>query len=102
MSNGLQELRNQLRTKYENNFLRPNILNCDVVEIQDKFMESNYYPKDQFAAAIHKTVPCETYEYSDRWLARLSADGHMDCTEWTMFDTEEEALQFLLADDGVE
>ena len=27
--------------------------------------------------------------------ARLSAPGYMDCTEWTVFDTEEEAREYL-------
>ena len=28
--------------------------------------------------------------------ARLSAPGYMDCTEWTVFDTEADAAQYLL------
>lgn len=27
--------------------------------------------------------------------ARLSAPGYLDCTEWTVFDTEEEAREYL-------
>ena len=27
--------------------------------------------------------------------ARLSAPGYLDCTEWTVFDTEKEAREFL-------
>ena len=27
--------------------------------------------------------------------ARLSAPGYLDCTEWTVFDTEEEANAYL-------
>jgi len=27
--------------------------------------------------------------------ARLSAPGYMDCTEWSVFDTEEEAQTYL-------
>ena len=27
--------------------------------------------------------------------ARLSAQGYMDCTEWAVFDTEEEARAYL-------
>ena len=29
------------------------------------------------------------------YAARLSAPGYLDCTEWTVFDTEAEAYQFL-------
>jgi len=28
--------------------------------------------------------------------ARLSAPGYLDCTEWTVFDTEQEALDYLV------
>ena len=31
----------------------------------------------------------------DGYGARLSMDGYLDCTEWTVFQTEEEATQFL-------
>ena len=27
--------------------------------------------------------------------ARLSAPGYLDCTEWTVFDTEQEAVDYL-------
>lgn len=29
------------------------------------------------------------------WGARLSAPGYLDCTEWAVYETEEEAEQFL-------
>lgn len=29
------------------------------------------------------------------WGARLSASGYMDCTDWTVFSTEEEARAYL-------
>jgi hypothetical protein len=32
----------------------------------------------------------------DGYGARLSAPGYLDCTEWTVFDTEEEAEKYLL------
>ncbi len=31
----------------------------------------------------------------DGWGARLSAPGYMDCTDWAVFDTEEEAADHL-------
>lgn len=30
------------------------------------------------------------------WIARLSAPGYMDCTDWCAFDTEQEAQQYLI------
>ena len=32
-----------------------------------------------------------TWERVQRWGARLSAPGYMDCTHWSLFDTEAEA-----------
>ena len=29
------------------------------------------------------------------WLARLSAPGYLDCTDWSAFETETEAREFL-------
>jgi hypothetical protein len=34
-------------------------------------------------------------EYQEGWLARLSAPGYMDCTEWSVHKTEQEALAYL-------
>ena len=34
-------------------------------------------------------------EKRDGWGARLSAPGYLDCTPWTIFDSEEEAQQYL-------
>lgn len=36
------------------------------------------------------------------WGARLSAPGYLDCTEWTVFDGEEEAKEFLRSEYEVE
>ena len=36
-----------------------------------------------------------TIEKRDGWGARLSAPGYMDCTEWSVFDTEQEAKDHL-------
>lgn len=36
--------------------------------------------------------------------ARLSAPGYLDCTEWSIFDTEKEAAEYLLEvyEDGLD
>jgi hypothetical protein len=35
------------------------------------------------------------FEVVDGYGARMSMPGYLDCTEWTVFDTEEKANQFL-------
>lgn len=37
----------------------------------------------------------ESWENIKGYGARLSAPGHFDCTEWSVFDTEEEANAYL-------
>lgn len=43
-----------------------------------------------------------SYERVTGYGARLSAPGYLDCTDWTVFDTEREAKEYLdeLQDDG--
>lgn len=36
------------------------------------------------------------------WLARLSAPGYMDCTDWSAHDSEDEAAQYLIDQYGDE
>lgn len=44
--------------------------------------------------------PDECIECKSGWLARMSAPGYMDCTEWTVYDSEAEAWEQLLKDYG--
>jgi hypothetical protein len=37
----------------------------------------------------------ESWENISGFGARLSAPGYLDCTEWTVFDTEDEAREYL-------
>lgn len=37
----------------------------------------------------------ELIEYREGWLTRMSAPGYMDCTEWSVHPTEEEAREYL-------
>lgn len=39
--------------------------------------------------------PDELIEPQSGWLARLTAPGYMDCTEWTVHKTEKEAYDYL-------
>lgn len=50
-----------------------------------------------FTDYVEGTIPDddELIEIKEGWLARLSAPGYMDCTDWSVFDTEEEAVQGL-------
>lgn len=43
-------------------------------------------------APLDKDAECPVKE---GWLARLSAPGYLDCTDWSAFETETEAREFL-------
>lgn len=57
------------------------------------------FPADMFTEDEAKG----NYSYGEPWSvetvtgygARLSAPGYLDCTEWTVFETEAEAEEFL-------
>jgi hypothetical protein len=71
---------------------------CDVVE------EEQYLPDE-----VSNTVKCDLLDFTDvldtkeiysvqrevGYGARLSAPGYLDCTEWSVFDTEQEAREYL-------
>ena len=40
--------------------------------------------------------PDEVLEVQTGWLARMSASGYMDCTDWTAHETEQEAMEYLV------
>lgn len=40
--------------------------------------------------------PDECIECKTGWIARMSAPGYMDCTEWAAFDTEQAAEDYLV------
>jgi hypothetical protein len=44
----------------------------------------------------------EKFELIEGWGARLSAPGYLDCTDWCVFDTEQEAVDYLAEEYGEE
>jgi hypothetical protein len=57
------------------------------------------------AKAMQPYTACgiERIEPKRGWLARMSAPGYMDCTDWTAHETEDEARAYLIehyADDA--
>jgi hypothetical protein len=55
---------------------------------------------DERAATVERIRPyCEgtpeSWENIKGYGARLSAPGYLDCTEWTVFDTKEDAEKYL-------
>lgn len=50
---------------------------------------------NELAAEYYDGHEVYTVTIREGYGARLSAPGYMDCTEWSVFDTEEEARKYL-------
>ena len=87
--------REELEEAFKGQFMQPEVYHGDVIELQYKNGESFCMPLEDYSPAMHSGV-IESFTFSNRYLARLSASGYLDCTESTMFDTEQEAIAFLI------
>ena len=54
-----------------------------------------YEAVEQYLEPGAKPDGVDAYTYKWGFGARLSAPGYMDCTEWAVFDTEDEAEHYL-------
>jgi hypothetical protein len=63
---------------------------CVVTEDDDTFDEL-FSLANSFVQGCHITQ----FEIRDGWGARLTMPGYLDCTEWTIFRTKEEAEEYL-------
>lgn len=112
--------RNELEALFSGQFMTPDIDECDYWEVETdqgtsyvpvdvvgvrSDMGVGYYIDDDEASAEEREFLVALSDYTDDrpqsaelkhgWLARLSAAGYMDCTEWTAFATEQEAIDYL-------
>lgn len=118
-----QALRNEVNSAFKDSFMKPEVFQSEYVEIDgehgtifipisdisvslDAGEESEYEDLSQDdmesvaqAYQNHFAGNAEPYSVAVRsgFMYRLSALGYMDCTEYSASDSEEEALQELLA-----
>ena len=87
-------------------FMEPEIIGCDYWEVSANHGETHYVPCDvesdpaELADYVDGTIDLDDdgkpiAERKTGFLARLSAPGYMDCTDWTAHDTEDEARAYL-------
>lgn len=82
---------------WSESFMKPEIIQGYWWEI-DGDQGTTFYPAEYFSIGEAKAdYPGKIYEtkYRKGWGARLSAPGYLDCTEWTVHDTEIEAKTYL-------
>ncbi len=97
-------------------FMQPEIFEDDYYAVECNHGETNIVPADVIShGTIPRDVPIATLngdladycegspddpdepcELKHGWLCRLQAPGYMDSTEWSAFDTEREAIDFVL------
>lgn len=60
-----------------------------------EFFDCADFTKEQ-AKENYSGLKVWTVEKTTGYGARLSAPGYLDCTEWSVFETEKEAAEYLL------
>lgn len=85
--------REDLTRLFRYRFLQPQIYQGDVAEIH-AYGESFFLPLNEYQAKDYPKKH-EVFIFSDRYLSRLSAEGFLDCTQWEMHDSEQDAIDCL-------
>ena len=70
---------------------------CELGEwvLIEDYDTSTYIPLDDFSQDNFQDNE-RAIEFVEGFRVRLSANSYMDCTEWTVFDTEQEAFDYLV------
>jgi len=82
----------------DNEFMIPDIEEGDWHKV-DGTAGTSWFPADNFTADEATTEydgEADTVETIHGYGARLSAPGYLDCTDWTVFATYEEAARYLV------
>ena len=104
--------RERILSRMAEQFMVPEIYRGDVWEVSANSGETHYVPADIFSRSdsvpdltnyVDGIIDCDrdTGEpmvtlLKAQWLARLSAPGYMDCTDWCAFGTRKEAEEYLI------
>ena len=92
--------------RMQDQFMQPEVEHAEYWEVSANHGETHIVPADVCPAAgdlahyvegriDHDEFDHPTVELKTGWLARLSAPGYMDCTDWTAHETEDEAYEYL-------
>lgn len=82
-------------------FMQPQVVQDDWYDVDtthgNTFIQLDIVGKDASKGDFADYIEGEyiDHETISGWGARLSAPGYMDCTDWCVFDTEEEAKEYL-------
>jgi hypothetical protein len=103
-----EQFETEFNAAFENQFMKPQVYEDFYFEI-DTTCGLEIVPSDVIGRTCGTDVSAfldyiegkpldsdATIECKHGWLARLSASGYLDCTDWTAHKTEREAKQYLL------
>jgi hypothetical protein len=97
--------------RLEKGFMTPDIYQGDVWEVSADHGSTYYVPAHLVGAEPDTDTLQDCVESvidtdddgnpiaelkSGVWLTRLSASGYMDCTDWSIHDSEDEAIDYLI------
>lgn len=98
----------RLEQAFRSSFMKPVIEKTDYWEVETT-QGTCIIPTDVHGWTAVTLDPNELADYclgdiedseplsrKEGWLARMSAPGYMDCTDWAAFETEDEAVEYLL------
>lgn len=92
---GRKSLKQQLHEAFSGQFMSP-----EITEKQKWFIVGDWegvYPSKFFGLDWVKTShPDEKIETLMGYGARLSAPGYLDCTDWGIFSSKREAMEYLI------
>lgn len=99
LDTALADARTELSLAFDGEFMQPEIVHGDWHSI-DGNMGIEVFPAEYFSLEEAQ----ENYSSGDIWEAetvtgygaRLSAPGYMDCTEWSVFALESDAIGYLI------
>ena len=93
---------NKFVEQWHDKLLKPDIDHREWLELETEEGETFIYPADLFTKEqvlkLHKGT--SNIEQRAAWGARMSAPGYLDCTQWVLFETEEEAKEYLMENFG--
>lgn len=94
MSKTLDELYMELDEIFgEDAFIKPQINRDDWTMYEDENEDTWICPSDFYEHDLDRYV---LQEFENYFGVNLSTPGYVYCTEWVVFKTEEEAVQYLL------
>ena len=84
----------KLKEEFAHSFMQPEFYQGDVIEVEQRG-ESFFMPLEYYNASDWQKDHIAT-KHKNKFLARMSAFGYLDCTDWSMHDSLKNAEKTLI------